>query len=214
MLRPRMHLEIIVVRHGQSEGNRDRVFTGHGPSRLTERGRREAEAAARRIAKEPVTAIYSSDLPRALETAEPLAAITGLPVSASPALRERDIGALTGMAFADIEAQMPEVWRSLLSRDPHFRPPGGESAVETRARMGSFVAGLFEAFGEGRIVVVSHGIAIAQLFYHLIGLPTDEVPAVVFQVENCSVQRIVRRADGTVRIACINDQAHLAEIVD
>lgn len=209
-----MQLELIIVRHGQSEGNRDHVFTGHGPSRLTPHGQRQAEATAQRIVRERVTAIFSSDLPRAVETAMPLANLTGLPIQQDKALRERDIGALTGMAFADIEAKMPEVWRALLSREPTFRPPGGESALETRARMGAFVDRLFAQFAEGRIVVVSHGIAITQLFYHLIGLPKNEVPAVVFQVENCALHRILRRGDGAVRFACMNDFSHLADVRD
>lgn len=211
---PAMQLELVVVRHGQSEGNRDHVFTGHGLSRLTPRGRREAEATARRIIKERVTAIFSSDLPRTLETAAPLVSLTGLPVQATKALRERDIGGLTGMSFADIQTKMPDVWQALMSRDPSFRPPGGESGQETRARMGEFVDGLFQQFPEGRIVIVSHGIAITQLLYHLLGFPKNETPHVVFQVENCSLQRIIRRADGTTRIAGLNDFSHLAEITD
>src|SRR5689334_17689349 len=73
-----MHVEILLVRHGQSEGNRDRRFTGHGPSRLTELGRAQAEATARAIAAQSVDVLYSSDLARCLETAAPLARVTGL----------------------------------------------------------------------------------------------------------------------------------------
>lgn len=208
-----MQLELVIVRHGQSEGNRDHVFTGHGPSRLTPHGQRQAEATARRIIKERVTAIFSSDLPRAVETAAPLASLTGLPIQQDKALRERDIGELTGMGFAEIEAKMPDVWRALLSRDPTFRPPGGESALETRARMGAFVEDrVFRQFEEGRVVIVSHGIAITQLFYHLMGFPKDVAPAVVFQVENCSMHRIIRRNDGTIRFACLNDFTHIADL--
>ncbi len=207
-----MHLELVIVRHGQSEGNRDRVFTGHGPSPLTERGHREAQAAARRIAEKPVDAIYSSDLQRALQTAAPIVSATGVELASDPALRERNFGDLTGMPFADIEALHPDVWRALLARDPLFRPPGGESNADCRARMAGFVEDLFTRRAEGRIVLVSHGVAINQLLYHLLGLPPEVPPSVVFGVENCSMQRIERRADGTVRIACVNDRGHLEGI--
>ncbi|MDC3953185.1 histidine phosphatase family protein [Polyangium jinanense] len=203
-----MHIELIIVRHGQSEGNRDRVFTGHGPSPLTDRGRREAEAVARRITEKPVTAIFASDLPRALETAAPLVEKSGVPLVADPALRERNFGDLTGTSFADIEARHPDVWRALLARDPLFRPPGGESNADCRARISGFVEGLFARGVEGRIVLVSHGVAINQLLYHLLGVPASQPPPVVFRVDNCSVQRVERHED-TVRILCINDRSHL-----
>jgi len=203
-----MSVELVIVRHGQSEGNRDRVFTGHGPSPLTERGRREAEATARRIAEKPVSAIFSSDLPRALETAAPIVEKAGLPLVADGALRERNFGDLTGTSFTDIEARHPDVWRALLARDPLFRPPGGESNADCRARIAGFVDALLARGVEGRVVLVSHGVAINQLLYHLLGVPAELPPPVVFRVDNCSVQR-VERHEGVVRILGINDRSHL-----
>jgi broad specificity phosphatase PhoE len=212
MLRARMLLEIVIVRHGQSEGNRDQVFTGHSPSPLTELGRRQADATAELLATGPVNLIYASDLPRAMQTAEPLVHRTGAPFMTDAALRERDIGDLTGMTFSELETRRPDMWRSIMARDPAFRPPGGESSVDCRARVGAFLDGLFGRHEAGRIVIVSHGIAINQMLYHLLGFVPEELPPVVFQIENCSVQRIERRSDGTRRIACINDTAHLASL--
>ncbi|UQA62722.1 histidine phosphatase family protein [Polyangium aurulentum] len=207
-----MLLEIVIVRHGQSEGNRDQVFTGHSPSPLTELGRRQAEATAERISLRPVDLIYASDLPRAMQTAEPLVGRTGAPFVTDAALRERDIGELTGMTFAELEAQRPDIWKAIMARDPSFRPPGGESSVDCRARVGAFLDGLFSRHEAGRIVIFTHGIAINQMLYHLMALVPEVMPPVVFQIENCSVQRIERRSDGTRRIACINDTAHLATL--
>ncbi len=207
-----MLLEIAIVRHGQSEGNRDQVFTGHSASPLTELGRKQAEATAERLAARPVDAIYASDLPRAMQTAEPLVQRTGAPFLTDAAIRERNIGDLTGKTFGEIETQMPEVWRALLARDPAFRPPGGESSIDVRARVGAFLDGLWNRHGEGRIVLVSHGIAINQMLYHLLGMAPEELPHVVFHIENCSVQRVERRLDGSRRIMAINDTAHLAAI--
>jgi broad specificity phosphatase PhoE len=208
-----MSLEILIVRHGQSEGNRDRVFTGHGPSPLTELGRRQAEAAARAVAARPIDAIYASDLPRALQTAAPLALLTGLSVTADPALRERNFGDYTGLAFADIEARWPDDWRRIVARDPTFQPPGGESNIACRARVGRFLVEMLAARDAGRVVLVSHGVAINQMLYHLLELDPERVPPVVFQVENCSVQRVEKREGGGVRIACVNDVAHLAGLI-
>lgn len=204
-----MALELIIVRHGQSEGNRDRRFTGHGPSPLTERGREEARATAARIASSPVDLLLSSDLPRAVQTAEPIAEMTGVPIVQDQALREKNFGDLTGMTFAELEAQHPDVWRGLLARDPNYQPPGGESHVQCRDRMNAFLTRLFESRPTGRVVLVSHGVAINHLLYSLMRTPRDTSPAMVFQIDNCSIQRADRQTDGLVRIVCINDRSHL-----
>jgi broad specificity phosphatase PhoE len=133
-----MHLELVLLRHGQSTGNRDRVFTGHNGAELTERGKQEAIAAAKRLSARPVDEVHSSDLPRALETAEPLLSATRAPLFTSEALRERHFGDLTGRSFSDIEAKDPDIWRAITSRDPLFRPPGGESNVDCRERVAGY----------------------------------------------------------------------------
>lgn len=206
-----MALELIIVRHGQSEGNRDRMFTGHGPSPLTERGRAEARATAKNIAAKPIDALYASDLPRAVQTAEPIAELSGCAIVQDMALREKNFGDLTGMSFAELESKHPDVWRGLLARNPHFQPPGGESHVQCRQRMAGFLERLYEAHENGRVVLVTHGVAINHLLYTLMQAPMDTSPAVVFQIDNCSIQRADRQTDGLVRIVCINDRSHLAE---
>lgn len=204
-----MTLELIIVRHGQSEGNRDRMFTGHGPSPLTERGRQEARAVAKSIASKPLDALFSSDLPRAVQTAEPLAELTGMAIVQDPMLREKNFGDLTGMSFAELEAKHPDVWHGLLARDPHFQPPGGESHVQCRERMNAFLERLFEMHSSGRVVLVTHGVAINHLLYSLMRTPINDPPWMVFQIDNCSIQRAERQTNGLVRIVCINDRAHL-----
>ncbi len=204
-----MTLELIIVRHGQSEGNRDRRFTGHGPSPLTERGREEARATAKSIAQKPIDALFSSDLPRAVQTAEPIAELTQMAIVQDPMLREKNFGDLTGMSFAELEAKHPSVWHGLLGRDPHFQPPGGESHAQCRTRMSAFLEGIYQRHASGRVVLVTHGVAINHLLYSLMSTPIDEPPAMVFQIDNCSIQRAERQPGGFVRIVCINDRAHL-----
>ena len=90
---------ILLVRHGQSQGNAERRFGGHSPTPLSELGFKQAEATARALAVEKVTAVYSSDLLRAVQTAEPLARATGLEVNRTNALRERSVGRMEGLTF-------------------------------------------------------------------------------------------------------------------
>src|SRR5438270_6335658 len=98
--------EILLLRHGQSEGNEGGRFGGHGPTPLTAKGHAQAEAAARAIAAEGgLSAIFCSDLPRAVQTAEPICAATGIAMKQTTALRERSVGEMTGLTFAEAEAR-------------------------------------------------------------------------------------------------------------
>jgi broad specificity phosphatase PhoE len=214
-----MSTEVLLIRHGESSGNRDRTFGGHGPSGLTELGRRQAEAAARAISARPVDAIFTSDLPRAVETASALARLVGREPIPSAALRERDVGEWTGLTFEEVQSRWPELWQALLSRDPDFRAPGGESHRDCLRRVGAFLEELrahpparaveVTDSARVRVAVYSHGVAINHMLRHLIGLGADG-HNFFFQVENCSVQRFEYRDDGGLRIFTVNDTAHLA----
>ena len=219
-----MPLEIILVRHGQSEGNRDKMFTGHGTARLTSLGVRQAEAAARAILDQsaratppgtlPIDEIYASDLPRAVATARPLAHATGLALIETPAIRERDVGEFTGLRFEEVQARWPDGWAAMLSRDPEFRPGGGESHRECAERVGRFLDELMARRAHGRVVLYSHGVAINHMMRHVLGLPPSGAPRAFFQIENCSLQRVQVLGGGLLRIAATNDVAHLAGVVD
>jgi len=90
---------LFLVRHGQSNGNAEGRFGGHSPTPLSALGKEQAELTARALAKEKIHAVYSSDLLRAVQTAEPLAVITDLPVITTVAFRERKVGVLEGLTF-------------------------------------------------------------------------------------------------------------------
>jgi broad specificity phosphatase PhoE len=212
-------VEIVLVRHGESEGNRDGVFTGHGPSRLTALGRAQAEATARALADRRPAAIFTSDLPRALETAAPLARLSGVPVAETVALRERGVGEWTGLTFREVQERWPELWQALLSRDVDFRSPGGESHRDCRARVGAFLDGLFAApppapdgdEGPTRVVLVSHGVALNHVLHHVLDVEAD-ASRFFFLLQNCSLSRFERRPSGHYRIHTINDVAHLLDV--
>src|ERR1044072_502566 len=104
---------VLLIRHGQSEGNAERRFGGHTATPLSPRGRRQALATARALKDEELTAIYSSDLARAVETAEPLAKVTGLSINSTTAFRERSVGVMEGLTFEDAAQQHPEQYAAL-----------------------------------------------------------------------------------------------------
>ena len=108
---------VLLIRHGQSKGNAERRFGGHTATPLSARGRRQAELTARVLKSESLTAIYSSDLARAMETARPLANLTGLTVKGTSAFRERSVGVMEGLTFEDAAQQHPEQYAALLRRE-------------------------------------------------------------------------------------------------
>src|SRR5215216_720572 len=118
---------ILLVRHGQSQGNAERRFGGHTATPLSELGHRQAEATARALAPESVTAIYTSDLLRAVETAAPLARATGLQIVQTSAFRERSVGHMEGLTFEAAAEQFPDEYAALLRRDFEHVLLGGES---------------------------------------------------------------------------------------
>ena len=201
------------IRHGQSTGNQELRYGGHGPSPLSERGRHQARATARALQEEPVSALYSSDLPRALETAEAIGGVLGRRPVGEAALRERSLGDLDGLRFEEVATRFPESWRRLRAQDPEFRPPGGgETIDEVFDRVSSAVDQMVAEHRGGHVVAVSHGLAIFHAFAHICGLGSPSRGLPVFMlVDNCSLSRFVHRPPRW-RILAINDCAHLGDL--
>ena len=202
---------VLLVRHGQSQGNAEGRFGGHTATPLSARGRRQAEAAARTLLEEQVTAIYSSDLSRAVETAMPLARLTGLDVEQSEAFRERSVGVMEGLTFEEAAERHPEQYAALIRRDFDHVLLGGESYRQMLDRASLQLDRAIEHHRGGRIVVFSHTGTICILALHLMGaLDAPELKPVWVATANCGITRFELRADGFVRVLAVNDTRHLA----
>ncbi|HWE29582.1 MAG TPA: histidine phosphatase family protein [Polyangia bacterium] len=204
--------EILLLRHGQSEGNEGGRFGGHGPTPLTALGRRQAEATARVLAAEGgLSAIFASDLPRAMQTAQPIVTATGIAMRTTPALRERAVGVFTGMTFAEAEAAHPEIFRAMMQRDPDACPPEGESSRARLAHVGAFFDETIERFGvAGRALFVSHAFTLNLLLRRVVGLA--ESPTVFFRTDNCALHRLRRSPAGFWNVEALNDRRHLVGV--
>ncbi len=209
---------LIWVRHGEADSNRDGRFGGHSPVPLTERGMAQAERTATAVMRWAPTALVSSDLLRARQTAAPIAAATGLRLDLDPALRERSLGIFDGLSFGEAEAQYPELWKRLAARDHTVVPDGGETVDEVYQRMSAAIDRAVLLNPGGRVVVVSHGLALFHAFAHVTGLGSPAAGHGVFVlVDNCSVSRVEHRgADGRGRwrILSLNETAHLGHLGD
>ena len=202
---------VLLVRHGQSQGNAERRFGGHSPSPLSELGHRQAEAAARALASEGVTAVYSSDLLRAVQTAEPLSRATGLEIKRTAAFRERGVGLMEGLTFEEAAEGYPEEYAALLRRDFEHVLDGGESYRQLLDRASSELDRAVERHCGGTIAVFSHTGTICILALHLMGaLDAPHLKPVWVSSANCGVTRFEIQHGGLIRVLRVNDTRHLA----
>jgi probable phosphoglycerate mutase len=201
---------VVLIRHGQSQGNAEGRFGGHTDTPLSPLGRKQAAATATALANETFNAIYSSDLPRAIETASPLAQLTGVEIQPAEAFRERSVGVMEGLTFEEAAEQHPEQYGALLRRDFEHVLLGGESYRQTLDRASQKLDEVIEEYSGGRIVVFTHTGTICILVLHLMGaLDAPELKPVWIATSNCGISRFDLRNDGFVRVIAINDTRHL-----
>jgi glucosyl-3-phosphoglycerate phosphatase len=188
---------LVLLRHGQTDYNVAGRMQGHLDSILTETGVEQAAAVAPEIARLAPDRVISSDLRRAVDTAELVSAACGLPVKYDARLRETHLGEWQGRTVAEIEDGWPgaiATWRS----DPAWAPPGGESRIEVVRRSLPVVEELDEEYATGEpditVVLVAHGGLIAGLVCGLLALPSSTWPA-IGGIGNCRWAALARRAD-------------------
>lgn len=163
---------VLLVRHGQT-ATTGRVLPGRAPGlHLSDDGRRQAEAAAQRIAKlKRVAAVYASPLERARETAMPIARVRSLALRIERGLLELDVGSWTGSRL-DRLSKRPE-WTTVQRYPSGFRFPEGESFVEMQARVTAALARMVEHHPGGVVVAVSHADPIKAALAHALGMHLD-----------------------------------------
>jgi len=204
---------VLLIRHGQSQGNAERRFGGHTQTPLSALGQRQAEATARVLSVEPITAIYASDLPRAVETAAPLARLLNLEITETDAFRERSVGHMEGLTFEEAAQKFPEEYAALLRRDFEHVLLGGESYRQLLDRAAQALDRAIAENAGGTVAVFSHTGTIGILALHLMGaLDVPTLRPVWIDTANCGIARIQLRADNFVRINALNDTRHLAAV--
>ena len=204
---------VFLIRHGQSKGNAERRFGGHTATPLSARGHRQAELTARTLKSESLTAIYSSDLARAIETARPLSNLTRLPIHGTIAFRDRSVGVMEGLTFEDAAQQHPEQYAALLRRDFEHVLTGGESYRQLLDRARQKLDEIIDQNRGGKIAVFSHTGTICILALHIMGaLDAPELKPVWISSGNCGISKFELRDDGFVRVLYVNDTSHLSGV--
>ena len=203
---------LYLIRHGQSAGNAEGRFGGHGPTPLSELGQQQAEKTAKMLAKEGISAIYSSDLHRAVQTAEPLAKLLNLPVNTSKAFRERHVGVLEGLTFDESKENYPKDYYALLNRDILHVITGGESYRQLLRRITAETRDIIRRHQGERIAIYSHTGAICYLTLHFLGAinrGTKQTPWLI--TSNCGINRFEMRGPRNIRVLALNDTRHLIQ---
>lgn len=201
---------LILCRHGESEGNRDGRFGGHGHTPLTARGRAQAQATGLRLLHEGADAIYCSDLVRALQTAELIGQQLSITPRQTPALRERSVGVFTGLSFDEARVRYPDEYSVLLRREPDVAPPQGESYLQCSARASAFLEQVLAQHRGQRVVLVSHYLTLHLLVLHIMGVALSaDAPRVYVQLHNCGLHRFEHYEDGAWQVLALNETAHL-----
>ncbi len=196
-------MKIYLVRHGLTESNKQKHYTGWTDVDLAPEGIAQVEALASEFLGEEITGLYSSDLRRAIKTAEIIGADRGLKPEPSPQLREINFGVWEGLRYEEIMASYGDELRRWYD-DPFLcAPPGGENLHQVFTRVYSFLDGLWQREdGESTFIVVSHGGAIRSVLHHYLGLEKNRLFELI--IDNAAVSLLEKDAQGVVRVSYIN----------
>lgn len=202
-------MKLLLIRHAQSTGNAEGRLQGQSDWPLSDLGREQARALARRLARGEwaISAVYASDQSRALQTAEILAASLGLAVTVDERLREYHFGVLNGIVWRDVEHLYPEIWRGFYEERRWLPVPEEEGAEPFRSRLAAAVDDITGRHGEaGVVAVVTHGGSLGMLTAHLLGMPARRPQP--FQFHNASLSAVDFGPWGPL-LVLQNDTCHL-----
>jgi len=203
---PLTHL--LLIRHGESSWNRAGRIQGQRDPGLSELGQAQAARLAAGMRVYEVSAVYSSPLLRAHDTAAAIAGGIGAPVRLDPRLMEAGFGEWEGLTRAEAAMRFPaqiERWHA----DPiAHRPPGGETIQALQARAMAAVAGVVERHRGETVAIVTHAGVIRAALCGLLELPLAVYPRL--RLENASISRLLFTPRRIVLAGC-NDIAHLRD---
>ena len=197
----------MLVRHGETDWNKQHRIQGHADAPLNATGIEQAERLASRLAHVRIDAVYSSDVSRTRKTAEIIAEGRGIGVRELSELRERNYGRWEGVTQEEWQATDPEGFAHWKRSPDTYTPPGGESLDEVLARTSRAAEHIKEQhLNDDSIVVAGHGAALLVLVVHLLDLPLTYRNN--FTLGNTSLSVLDVGAEHTV-IQLWNDTSHV-----
>ena len=199
--------KVILVRHGQTDWNLNRRYQGHSDILLNETGKKQARELGRRLAKLPLKAVYSSDLKRAVQTAEEIASFHASRVLETPVFRELNFGLWEGLTYEQIMSGWPDWLMAMYARPSIGHAPRGESFPLVRRRALAGLADCIAAHPAEMIAIVSHGGTLRTILCEALGKPLDEI----WSLRQDSAALNILSCGESLKVEVINDTAHLSE---
>ncbi len=197
---------LLLVRHGNTELNSAQIFVGHTDVELSATGYSQVEKLRDRLSAEKIDVIYSSDLRRALVTAETIASRHQLAVIACPELREINYGSLDGLTFEEIKRLYPEVAELCADWSLQLKFPDGESVDELKQRVSRFLDRLKQHAPQQTVLIVAHGGPLRLMVCSLLGIDLRHWRQIHLDLASLS---IVDTYPEVAVISLLNDTSHL-----
>jgi broad specificity phosphatase PhoE len=204
-------VRILLARHGETVFNVEGRWQGQSDSPLTERGLAQARELARALADEPIVAVYSSDLGRAVDTAAEVAKRHHLAVTTDERLREIDTGAWTGKGRAEITAEFPGGLEAWATQPTSMRLPNGETLFEAQTRALAFFAQRMPAHAAQTVVVISHGAIGQTILVNAMGGTVEDL-WLEQRVDNCQISRLEWTPSHGLKLIELSDVRHLEDV--
>jgi probable phosphoglycerate mutase len=200
--------EILLIRHGETLWNQQGRMQGQHDSPLTPLGLQQARQLGRRLKNVEFTALYSSDLGRAHQTARCIADATGHEIVTDEGLRERRFGIFEGLTNTEIKMQHPDLHELFEKRLPGFAMPGGESSAQFSARCVGTLERIAARHDGETIVAVTHGLVLDSMYRKAVKMALETPRG--FPLLNCSVNTF-RWEGNDWRALAVCDVSHLSD---
>lgn len=185
---------VLLIRHGQTPTT-GQVLPGQAPSlHLSDKGEEQAREVAQRLAEVPISAIYSSPMERAQETAAPTVSVHGLELKVEPGLIECDFGEWTGRKLSELNTL--EEWKAVQKTPSTFRFPGGESFVEMQDRMVAAISKIAQQHPGEIVAAFSHADTIKAAVAHFVGTPLDSFQRIFIDTASISAVEFTGKSSG------------------
>lgn len=186
---------LFLVRHGETTSHAENRYAGSTDVALSELGIAQAERLARWAEVQPIDAVYTSDLSRAVITATPSATALGLPINVDAALREVDFGQGEGLTFAEMRVSFPDETARFVEHPGTSPLPGGESGVDATERAWGALERIVTQHPSGSVLVVMHSTLMRLILCRALGMPPDRYRTALPAVLNVSITTVSWTAD-------------------
>ena len=206
-----MGCRIYLIRHGETLWNHAQRYQGHTDIALSDRGFKQAEALARRLKNERFAAFFSSDLRRAVDTAEVIARPHGGKVVALSALRELNFGEWEGLTRDEIKTRFPEVSQQWWTTPYTTLLPGGETLSDVASRATCAIQEIGESYPDSQVVVVSHGGTIRASIGYFLRMDLNQYWRL--RQDNAALNILEFFERDKVQLILFNDCSHLKNLI-